>query len=562
MTAFDSQVTTVDLGSPGMKVARGSLQTDGDGTRQATVLIPEGTQATITLPNGTEQAISTMNIRATEYTVGATGMSAMPGPLPPTSGYTYAVELSVDEAIANGIKVAGKDVVFNQPVPVLIDNFLNFPVGEIVPLGYYDPDKAAWVAEGNGRVIKVLPGPDAQGRAALDINGDDIAESDAALAAFGITDAERVHIATLYASGKTLWRLSLPHFSTWDANWPARFPSDAIAPAEPSDPEFDSSDTDCEKRPGCIIGGLDQSLGEQIPLVGTPFALLGNLRTVSLPNGDSIEYVIDGRNRRVGKKVNGTLVQGFLYGNQLEPIAELDGSGNLVSRFVYGSRAHVPDYMVRAGVTYRILSDHLGSPRLVVSTTDGAVVQRLDFDEFGNVTAESGLSFQPFGFAGGIYDQHTKLTRFGARDYDAETGRWTAKDPIRFAGGDANLFGYTFNDPVNFIDPSGLFVNGYTAAGLVAEGAGLYVLLNSGAFVAAGIAAGPIGWGLLVGGTALLIYGAHVDIAQGGDNAGQAADLAKELNERAREHERQMQRLFPDRKRPEGDACPKDQVVP
>ncbi|MFZ1827466.1 MAG: RHS repeat-associated core domain-containing protein [Candidatus Competibacteraceae bacterium] len=50
--------------------------------------------------------------------------------------------------------------------------------------------------------------------------------------------------------------------------------------------------------------------------------------------------------------------------------------------------------------------------------------------------------FQPFGFAGGLYDQDTGLVRFGARDYDPETGRWTAKDPILFAGGDANLFAY------------------------------------------------------------------------------------------------------------------------
>lgn len=64
--------------------------------------------------------------------------------------------------------------------------------------------------------------------------------------------------------------------------------------------------------------------------------------------------------------------------------------------------------------------------------------------------------FQPFGFAGGLYDQHTKLTRFGARDYDAETGRWTAKDPIRFRGGDTNLYAYVVSDPVNGFDPSGL----------------------------------------------------------------------------------------------------------
>jgi RHS repeat-associated protein len=64
-------------------------------------------------------------------------------------------------------------------------------------------------------------------------------------------------------------------------------------------------------------------------------------------------------------------------------------------------------------------------------------------------------SFQPFGFAGGIYDTDTGLVRFGARDYDADTGRWTVKDPILFAGGDTNLYGYVVNDPVNYADLSG-----------------------------------------------------------------------------------------------------------
>jgi RHS repeat-associated protein len=58
------------------------------------------------------------------------------------------------------------------------------------------------------------------------------------------------------------------------------------------------------------------------------------------------------------------------------------------------------------------------------------------------ITADTNPGFQPFGFAGGLYDVDTGLTRFGARDYDAFTGRWTSKDPIRFAGGDANLYGY------------------------------------------------------------------------------------------------------------------------
>jgi RHS repeat-associated protein len=72
------------------------------------------------------------------------------------------------------------------------------------------------------------------------------------------------------------------------------------------------------------------------------------------------------------------------------------------------------------------------------------------------VLLDTNPGFQPFGFAGGLYDRDTGLVRFGARDYDPETGRWTAKDPILFEGGDANLYGYVQNDPVNWRDPPGL----------------------------------------------------------------------------------------------------------
>src|SRR5207244_7001186 len=130
---------------------------------------------------------------------------------------------------------------------------------------------------------------------------------------------------------------------------------------------------------------------------------LGNLSQVTLPGGTTtLSYAIDGQNRRIAKRVNGTAVKKWLYQNQLDPVAELDGSGNLVSRFVYGSKANVPDYMVQGSTTYRILSDHLGSVRLVINTTTGAVAQRIDYDEFGRITSDSNPGFQPFGFAGGL----------------------------------------------------------------------------------------------------------------------------------------------------------------
>lgn len=201
---------------------------------------------------------------------------------------------------------------------------------------------------------------------------------------------------------------------------------------------------------------------------------LGNLISASFPGGTQIEYVIDGQNRRIGKKVNGVLQQGFLYQSQLRPIAEIDGSGATVSRFVYGTGINVPDYMIKGGVTYRIITDHLGSVRLVINVTSGAVAQRIDYDEFGNVLADTNPGFQPFGFAGGLYDQHTKLVRFGARDYDAVVGRWTMKDPIGFNSGEQNVYSYATNNPLLFIDPYGLDSTHFEAAISHAHAAAAY----------------------------------------------------------------------------------------
>ena len=173
---------------------------------------------------------------------------------------------------------------------------------------------------------------------------------------------------------------------------------------------------------------------------------------------------MDGQNRRIGKKVNGALVEGFLYEGKLRPAAWLDGTGNVSARFVYGTRMNVPEYMVTAAGTFRIVTDHLGSPRLVVNTGTGAVAQRIDYDEWGQVLADSAPGFQPFGFAGGLFDRDTGLVRFGARDYDPQTGRRANKDPIRFAGG-MNLYAYVDNDPVNWRDPSGLLVEAQYDAG-------------------------------------------------------------------------------------------------
>lgn len=183
---------------------------------------------------------------------------------------------------------------------------------------------------------------------------------------------------------------------------------------------------------------------------------LGNLTKVILPNANVIEYEIDGLNRRVGKLLNGNLVKRYSYMDQYRINAEITPAGTLLRRYVYASKSNTPDYYIQAGVNYRIFSDHLGSPRMIVRASNGTIVCKQDHDEFGRLTLNTLAGCLPFGFAGGLYDEDTGLLRFGARDYDPTIGRWTTKDPIGFAGGDTNLYAYVGGDPMSYIDPSGL----------------------------------------------------------------------------------------------------------
>ncbi len=130
---------------------------------------------------------------------------------------------------------------------------------------------------------------------------------------------------------------------------------------------------------------------------------VGNLLSVTPPApGSPVAYVADGENRRVGRLVNGVISQGFLYNDALNVAAQLDGSGNLVSRFTFGSKPNVADYFTSSAGTFRILSDHLGSPRLIVNVLSGAVAEEIDYDEFGNVTNDTSPGLTPFGLGAAL----------------------------------------------------------------------------------------------------------------------------------------------------------------
>ena len=243
------------------------------------------------------------------------------------------------------------------------------------------------------------------------------------------------------------------------------------------------------RRPPHEDGFLDES----VPDVTTyTYDALGNLIHVDLPDGRAIDYVVDSDQRRVGKKINGVLVKQWLYADDLRMVAELDGAGNVVSRFIWAdglgsdesevgqvltreglrppslanttrdfelnSDNPVPVYMIRNSVPYRILSNHLGSPRLVIDAVTGAIAERLASDEWGRTTNDTATGFQPFGFAASIHDADVDLNRLGVRDYDPVVGRWVTKDPVGLQGGE-NVYSYARNDPVNGRDPRGTDAN-------------------------------------------------------------------------------------------------------
>ncbi len=193
----------------------------------------------------------------------------------------------------------------------------------------------------------------------------------------------------------------------------------------------------------------------------------------------TITYKQNALNQRVAKLVNGQVVEKYLWKDLTTLLAIYDKDDNLKQRFEYADQ-RMPISMTSNGQKYYLHYDQVGSLRAVTDTSHN-IVKEISYDTFGKLLSDSNPSFTvPFGFAGGLYDVDTKLTRFGYRDYDAYTGKWTAKDPIGFSGGDSNLYGYVLGDPVNFVDPTGLFeeIVEVPLAVIVVAGYGYYLIWN------------------------------------------------------------------------------------
>ena len=98
----------------------------------------------------------------------------------------------------------------------------------------------------------------------------------------------------------------------------------------------------------------------------------------------------------------------------------------------------------------------------VVADVDDNVIKEVLYDPFDGIIEDTNPALRlPLGFAGGLHDRDLGFVRFGWRDYDVKTGRWTAPDPLGDTGGDPDWYGYCLDDPVNGVDPLGSMGCGY-----------------------------------------------------------------------------------------------------
>ncbi len=205
---------------------------------------------------------------------------------------------------------------------------------------------------------------------------------------------------------------------------------------------------------------------------GYLYDALDNLTEVQLDGSPVYKAEYDAMGLRV-KQTVGSFNSYFLYNQFGELIAELDGNGNLVARYVWGPTG--PIYRVAGSARRYYIYDGLGHTRLLVNN-QATITDRYTYDAWGNITSQTGSTANPFRWNaayGYQYIPATKLYHVGAREYDPSVGRWMQRDPVGVRGGDANVYSYAGNRPITAKDPSGAYIDtaidiGWTLGNLIA----------------------------------------------------------------------------------------------
>jgi RHS repeat-associated protein len=205
-----------------------------------------------------------------------------------------------------------------------------------------------------------------------------------------------------------------------------------------------------------------------------------------------VSYAYDGDGKRVGKS-NGKL---YWYGmSSLDALAETDGAGNNPTEYIffgdkriarreasgavfYSFADHLGSSRVvtntvgvgcvcdgdgrweASGAVFYYFADHLGSSR-VVTNAAGQILDESDYYPFGGERAVAAGSGNTYKFTGKERDPETGLDHFVARYHSSSLGRFMNPDPLGgriFDPQTLNKFSYVRNNPLNLIDPSGMYI--------------------------------------------------------------------------------------------------------
>jgi RHS repeat-associated protein len=177
----------------------------------------------------------------------------------------------------------------------------------------------------------------------------------------------------------------------------------------------------------------------------------------------SASYTYDPLDRRIEKTIdpdgagpNPATIERFIYDRDHIWLC-FDGNNTLTNRYLYGPTIDMALADERSTTAVRwMLTDNQGTIRDITNNI-GAVQNHIRYDSFGKITSQTNANFNTrFNYTGREFDAETGLYFYRSRYYDPVVGRFIGEDLIGFAGGDANLYRYVGNSPVNFVDPFGL----------------------------------------------------------------------------------------------------------
>ncbi|TKB63260.1 MAG: hypothetical protein E8D47_13025, partial [Nitrospira sp.] len=178
--------------------------------------------------------------------------------------------------------------------------------------------------------------------------------------------------------------------------------------------------------------------------------------------GFSSSFTYDSFGRRTGKTVQGTTTN-YVY-DGLNPVQEKNGA-TVTANLLTG--LGIDEFFTRTdGVGVRaLLPDALGST-VALGDNTGTLQTQYTYEPFGYTTQTGQANTNSYKYTG-REDDGSGLYYYRARYYHPRLQRFIAEDPIGFAGGDINIYGFVQNDPMNDIDPLGLETGAVTAQSLL-----------------------------------------------------------------------------------------------